>query len=760
MASQSPAKTLHCKELTHLTTPRRVPARSTTGRGLLLAAAGVVAACHQDRVTVPESASFAMEVVGGDLQHAPAGSVLPQAFAVKVTDVAGAPVKSAAVVFRVTRGAATGSRMLDSVALTGADGIATAQLQLGLAIDTSVVTAFPLPAASRTVTMKAVATPAPVIVSAPTAIASGDTIALRGTGLSIAGFGGFIDFGGTRASALAVLGDTTLRVVVPPCLAPGDVALSVAYGTIRSNAVSSRYTSSARVVSPAPYEAVTIAAAQLGTCLLLPSNATYLVVAQFASTGRADSLLKWRLGSANAAAEAVPGANTLDAMAIPHRFEGMLRATEHAIAPAVRASAMAAPGLAMQGTSAPAPDTLRTFHVVSDLTGTAFKDVTARLRYAGSHVDFYVDVTGAGFTDEQYQGLGRLFDNDLYGIDASAFGAESDIDHNGRVVALFTPVVNAMVPAAECSSQGFVTGFFYGPDLLPTFEHSNRGEIFYSFIPDSTAIYSCSHTAEYVQRVLPATFIHELQHLISYSQHVVTRGGKEEETWLNEGLSHVAEELGAQYYVKRYPWPSGRLSIDQLYPDSAGPFITNDLLNGFLYLNNPRGASGTSYVAEGSALERGATWLFLHWLGVQKGPDIYRRLVQTSKTGIANLEAQTGERFPVLFGDFGIGVYADSLVGIPRTAIPPRYQFGDIALRKLMERIGFISGFTVSWPLPLFDLKPGGALSASMPRGTFSHAISRARTTSPLFSLQFTRDDLTPFTGTEGAQVSILRLPP
>ena len=40
--------------------------------------------------------------------------------------------------------------------------------------------------------------------------------------------------------------------------------------------------------------------------------------------------------------------------------------------------------------------------------------------------------------------------------------------------------------------------------------------------------------------------IHEFQHMISFNQHVLVRGGNAEETWLNEGLSSFAEELGGR----------------------------------------------------------------------------------------------------------------------------------------------------------------------------------------------------------------------
>ena len=37
---------------------------------------------------------------------------------------------------------------------------------------------------------------------------------------------------------------------------------------------------------------------------------------------------------------------------------------------------------------------------------------------------------------------------------------------------------------------------------------------------------------------------HEFQHLISFNQHVLLRpGGDSEVSWLNEGMSHVTEDL-------------------------------------------------------------------------------------------------------------------------------------------------------------------------------------------------------------------------
>ena len=285
--------------------------------------------------------------------------------------------------------------------------------------------------------------------------------------------------------------------------------------------------------------------------------------------------------------------------------------------------------------------------------------------YAGAHILLYVDTIGPGFSDAQYLAIGALFDKDLYGIDVKAFGSTSDVDQNGRVIAFFTPKINALVGPSSCAFAGYVTGFFYGTDLLVSDPNSNKGEIFYSYVPDSTGAFSCPHTAASVLNVLGGTFLHELQHMISFNQHVLVRGGAQEEIWLNEGLGQIAEELGSEYYEAKYPPPTGRSTTTQIFPDSAGPFIQPQLLDAYVYLGSTRAHSVTSYNGGGSLEERGATWLFLRWLASQKGEDIFGRLVQTSNTGINNVQTQSGESFGALSGSMIPGTMVHSNLTSP-----------------------------------------------------------------------------------------------
>ena len=82
-----------------------------------------------------------------------------------------------------------------------------------------------------------------------------------------------------------------------------------------------------------------------------------------------------------------------------------------------------------------------------------------------------------------------------------------------------TGKVNSLVTSAQCTTTGFIAGFFYGGDLISGFSGGNNGEIFYSIVPDPSGTLSCMHNASQVKRLVSGTFIHEFQHMISFNQH-------------------------------------------------------------------------------------------------------------------------------------------------------------------------------------------------------------------------------------------------
>jgi hypothetical protein len=378
----------------------------------------------------------------------------------------------------------------------------------------------------------------------------------------------------------------------------------------------------------------------------------------------------------------------------------------------------------------------------------------------------YIDTLAAdAFTAQEIDTVGALYDDVLYVIDQTAFGNGSDVDGNGRIIFLLTPTVNALAKASECAVSGYVRGFFYGHDLASDASTSNQGEIIYGLVPDPTGRWSCAHAKSDVMANLPPTFIHELQHLISYGEHVIERGGTPEEPWLNEGLSHLAEELGAIHYEQRFPAPTGRVNPAQLFPDLAEPFVTPDLLysNRFLFLSNQYSITSCAPGTFCSLPERGAAWLFLRWLGDQKGSDVYKRLVQSSLTGRANLEAVIGEGTAALLGDFAIAVSADSLVGIARDRVPARYRFTSRNIRQLSralyEAYGPVGGVARPFPIDPLVLTNGTSVTGTMRPGTFVPYRLDVPSGVSVSLLRFSQVDGAPFAGSAGAQLSIFRLP-
>src|SRR5882724_4956846 len=120
------------------------------------------------------------------------------------------------------------------------------------------------------------------------------------------------------------------------------------------------------------------------------------------------------------------------------------------------------------------PDTLnqqRGFSVCSNLTCSVFKHITATAKAVDSTLVIYVDnaAPAGGLSSFDLDTLGKTFDNRLYAIDTAAFGRESDIDGNGKVIVLMTPIVNKLVTKKQCNDAGggFVAGFFFGADIDP-----------------------------------------------------------------------------------------------------------------------------------------------------------------------------------------------------------------------------------------------------------------------------------------------------
>lgn len=315
------------------------------------------------------------------------------------------------------------------------------------------------------------------------------------------------------------------------------------------------------------------------------------------------------------------------------------------------------------------------FKVLNNASGSVldpsnFSDVEAQLMYEGQHALLYVDTQ----TPTNYFGqsdadlLGDTFDNQIYATDHQYFGTESDINGDGKVVILLSPVINRLTQPGAASTEGFIAGFFLANDLLPELLDSrvtNGMEVFYCIVPDPDGTYGNVFPKYETIDVLKGILAHEFLHMILFNYRVLIYGrgylaDYMEELWINEGLAHIAEDLNGynQSNVKRAN----------------------------LFLQDP---GDVTLIYGGDELEeRGASYLFLRYLGDRFGNSIFKSLVQTHDVGVENIENRTGEKFFDIFSEWAAACYLSGR-GI---SDDPRYEFTSIDLRNDFE------------PLKVFDL--------------------------------------------------------
>ena len=408
--------------------------------------------------------------------------------------------------------------------------------------------------------------------------------------------------------------------------------------------------------------------ANTGGCVRVPeaagTGAEYLLVlSSGATTENTSGPYQLRTSSPGGGATSPP---VVPSVALPQsigrrplgaqqRFDAMLRARERELLADPRNRAALGPSAAV----AAAPPTVgdqRTFKVCTNLTCTTFGDVTATARYVGEHTAIYLDddvPQNDPLTTADLQDLGETFDEFHYPIDTTAFGRESDLDNNEVVIALMTDAVNALT--SDCS-DGRVVGYFFAGDLLTTFPNSNRSEVFYTLVPHPATSGCTAVSRQSVVNNLKPTLIHEFQHMISFNQRALVRAGQSEQTWLNEALSHFAEELAGRLIPSSECTPT--------FPSCRSQYSSGNLLNVYDFMREPEDEFLT-FPGSGSLDERGAAWIFLRWTLDQFASDTIlgtpttRQLVQTTALGAANVVAATGGNFQTMVAQYLMALYLD-----------------------------------------------------------------------------------------------------
>ena len=361
-----------------------------------------------------------------------------------------------------------------------------------------------------------------------------------------------------------------------------------------------------------------------------------------------------------------------------HRFHLGLRAQERRLAADPR-NRMRVPASPQATMPPPVEGSERRFAVCRTTQCNSFDTVTATARSVGSKVAVYMDNSVPSedpLTQADMDELAELFDTWHYPISSDAFGTESDLDNNTVIIILLTDAVNALTP--DCS-DGRILGYFFGGDLLDI-TGSNHGEVFYGMVPaPATSQCSAANRTQTLLRLKP-TLIHELQHMISFNQHVLVRSGNIEETWLNEGLSHYSEELAGRLIPNEEC--AGSSSCRSLYTSGnlldAYDFMEDTEAHHLVFPDN----------SNGTLEERGAVWLFTSWLTDQfktdpNGHNVSRGLVQTSQVGATNVAGVTGTAFATLVAEWMLAIYLDDLPGF--TPQSSRLAYSRWGFRQIFE---------------------------------------------------------------------------
>ena len=174
--------------------------------------------------------------------------------------------------------------------------------------------------------------------------------------------------------------------------------------------------------------------------------------------------------------------------------------------------------------------TQRTFRAINTSNKTWY-DCPSTLRAIGNRVLVYVEST-SDITYMQARAIAYEFDTNIYTKITGAFGAESDVDGNGKIIILLLDIKDDYV----APSGGYVAGYFdstheFQYDVIEN-PNSNEADMIFMDInplePGSSDFYE--------------TIAHEFQHLINFTNTYLV-DGRQQDIWINEGLSSAAEYI-------------------------------------------------------------------------------------------------------------------------------------------------------------------------------------------------------------------------
>ncbi len=344
---------------------------------------------------------------------------------------------------------------------------------------------------------------------------------------------------------------------------------------------------------------------------------------------------------------------------------------------------------------------------------------TARVMSVSEHAVVVADLANpSGFATADYAYFATMFDSLIHPVATRHFGAPSDIDGNGRTIIFFTRAVNELTPPGSSTITAAVS---WAGDLFPTVGSerldpcpgSNEAEIFYLMVPDPTGSIGPARTVQQLRHDAVHIIGHEYQHLVNAARRLYVNGATVfEHTWLNEGLSHIAEEL--LFYEASGLAPRSNITLDLLQSTPGGipafnQYMSSNHHNVTRFLERPDTASlmGLDWLPT-----RGAAWSFLRYASDRTGAgdeEIFFRLVNSTTAGLRNLDQVLGAPALRWIQDWAVGLYADDHVpGLAPALAHPSWNFRDI-YRETNRPYPLVPGMLLAGTARELTLQPGGA---------------------------------------------------
>jgi hypothetical protein len=327
-----------------------------------------------------------------------------------------------------------------------------------------------------------------------------------------------------------------------------------------------------------------------------------------------------------------------------------------------------------------------------------YREIRAAVKKTTAHVTIVQDVASPanGFSATDFTEIGNEFESLIYQTTRTYFGNETDRNADGRVTILYTPEVNKATPAG---SPGFVAGFFWQGDLVKKSEYqaigdecpqTNEQEIFYMLVPDPAGtINSNQRSVAVVKQNTRGTIAHEFQHMINQGIRLLNPAvDSAETTWLNEALSHIAEEMVGR--TKRGFGDFERLSFADVNPpgsqDDYNAFFRQNLARYRSWMQRPDTSSPTSQAVGRQLAPRGAAWMFLRYatdhFSNNNAKAYLRSIVAGPDVGLRNLlQHSNGAQYDDLLSGWLVSQFTDGLT-IP--GLPARFRMLSWDVRDVM----------------------------------------------------------------------------